>query len=116
MKRCRFGLVPAALLLGLSAGCIHTHETVVRDEVRLPVEFENDTAARVFYETLSRTTEFGEKTEKRTEVELPVIFSHEQKTVRGPNTGFNEAVRRCDTNQDGRITEVEARVFSAVVH
>lgn len=116
MKPSRFGLPPVALLLSLAAGCIHTHETVVRDEVRLPVEFENDASARVFYETLSRTSEFGEKTEKHTEVALPVVFSHEQKTVRGPNTGFNEAVRRCDTNQDGRITEVEARIFAAGIH
>ena len=28
---------------------------------------------------------------------------------------FNEAVRRCDTNQDGKVSESEARIFSAAV-
>ena len=106
-------LLPLASLL--AAGCIHTHDTVVRDEARVPVEFENESAARIFYEALSRMPGAHERTEKRTEVELPVIFSHEQKVVRGANTGFNEALRRCDTNQDHRVTESEARIFAATV-
>ena len=97
----------------LATGCIHTNETVVNDEPRLPVEFENDTAGRIFYEAVSKMRGVGEKTESHSEVSIPVVFSHERKTVRGPNAGFNEAVRRCDTNQDGRITESEARVFAA---
>ena len=28
----------------------------------------------------------------------------------------NKAVRRCDTNKDGRITEAEARIFDSSVH
>ncbi len=109
--------IPCILSLAalLGSGCIHTHDTVVRDESRLPVEFENDAAARVFYEALSRMPGAHERTENRTEVELPLIFSHEQKVVRGANTGFNEAVRRCDTNQDHRVTESEARIFAATV-
>lgn len=109
-------LIPALGLVAIiSAGCIHTHETVVRDEARLPVEFENDAAARVFYEAVSRMPDSKQKTESRTNVELPVIFSHEHKIVRGPNAGFNEAVRRADTNQDHRISESEARIFAATV-
>lgn len=99
----------------LAVGCIHTNETVVKDEGRLPVEFENDAAARLFYETLSRMPGAGDKTESHTEVSLPVLFSHEQKVVRGPNVAFNEAVRRCDTNQDAKVSESEARIFSAAV-
>lgn len=106
-------LVPLAI--GLTTGCIHTHDTIIRDEGRVPVEFENDAAGRIFYEALSRVPDSGSKTEKHTEVSLPIVFSHEQKVVRGPNTGFNEAVRRCDTNQDQRITESEARIFAGTV-
>jgi hypothetical protein len=105
--------LPLAALL--AAGCIHTHDTVVKDETRMPVEFENDTAGRLFYETLSRIPDSGRTTEKHTEVSIPVVFSHEQKVVRGPNSNFNDAVRRCDTNQDRRITETEARIFSGTV-
>jgi hypothetical protein len=112
MKRIASLLGTTALLV---VGCIHTNETVVKDEGRLPVEFENDGAARLFYEALSRMPGAGDKTESHTEVSLPVLFSHEHKVVRGPNVAFNEAVRRCDTNQDGRITESEARIFGATV-
>lgn len=40
-------------LAALGAGCISTKETVYREEARLKVEFENDTAGRLFYEAVS---------------------------------------------------------------
>jgi hypothetical protein len=104
-------LLVAPLALGL-VGCIHHHETVRKDLERLPVSFENDTAARMFYETLEKRRGRKSATETRTEVSIPVIFDHEVKTVEGPNTTFNEAVTHCDTNRDGRITEAEARIFA----
>lgn len=109
-------LLSVSLLAAVVAtGCIHTHETVVNDESRIPIEFENDAAGRIFYEALSRMPESGKHTEQKSEVSLPIVFSHERKVVRGPNTGFNQAARRCDTNQDGKITESEARIFGASV-
>ena len=109
-------LLTACLLAAVVVtGCIHTHETVVHDDSRIPIEFENDVAGRIFYEALSRMPESGKHTEQKSEVSLPIVFSHERKVVRGPNTGFNQAARRCDTNQDGRITESEARIFGASV-
>lgn len=109
MKR-SLSLVGLATLL--SAGCIHTHETVVKDESRTAVEFENDAAARIFYETLTRGNKLRDRTESQVEVSLPIVFSHERKVVRGTNAGFNEAVSECDTNHDHRITEAEARIYS----
>ena len=41
------------------------------------------------------------------------MFEHSIKTVRGPNTAFNEAVARADTNRDGKITETEANIFAS---
>lgn len=32
--------------------------------------------------------------------------------LEGESIVFNEAVRRCDTNHDATITELEARIFS----
>ena len=112
MKHLPLGLALAAVL---STGCIHTTNTTTKDEARVPIEFENDTAGRIFYEALSRIPDSNGRDESESEVSLPVVFSHKQKTVRGPNLGFNSAVRRCDTNQDGRITEVEARIFNGSV-
>jgi predicted small secreted protein len=101
-------VVPAAILF---AGCIHTHETVYRDVSRTPVEFENETAGRIFYEALSRRPHSGDRQESKTEVSLPLVFSNEHRVVHGPNEAFNQAVAEADTNKDGKITEVEARIF-----
>ncbi len=104
------------ILLGtvalITAGCIHHKETVYRDVDRVKVEFENDTAGRMFYEALSRAPSNRGKRESKTDVSIPIVFSHSSETVTGENFAFNDAVRRCDTNQDGLITETEARLFA----
>jgi hypothetical protein len=104
------------LILGVvtvfAVGCIHTDKTEIRDEARMAVEFENEIAGRMFYETLSRRPNSGQQEESTSRVSLPVVFSNEHKVVRGPNIAFNRAVRECDTNHDGRITELEARIWS----
>lgn len=102
----------AALAAFVTAGCIHTEETVTKDESRVPVEFENEAAGRIFYESMSRKPNSGGHRESSTAVEIPLVFEHRVKTVRGPNTAFNEAVARADTNRDGKITETEARIFA----
>lgn len=99
----------------LSVGCIHTQETIVRDEPRMPVSFENEAAGRIFYEALSKMPGSGSHRENSTSVEIPIVFEHTTRTVRGPNTAFNEAVARADTNRDGKITETEANIFAAQV-
>lgn len=107
------GMAGAAALA--FTGCISTDQTVSREEERLKVEFENDTAGRLFYETLSKVRSSGNRTESKTEVSLPVVFRHKHRVVEGESTGFNQAVRRCDTNRDGKITEQEARIFTESV-
>jgi hypothetical protein len=101
-----------ATLAVVLTGCI-THKSVVYQDVeRVPVSFESDAAARLFYETLSRNTGNRRYSESTTTISLPIIFENEQKTVAGPNVRFNEAVATCDSNRDGKITELEARVFA----
>jgi len=51
-------------------------------------------------------------TESTTHVSLPIVFEHERKVKRGKNYDFNQAVAICDSNRDGRITELEARIFA----
>lgn len=101
----------SALALAFT-GCISTDETVYREEVRASVQFENDTAGRIFYETLSKTSSTRGRTESKTEVSLPIVFDHKRRVVEGESAAFNQAVRRCDTNHDGLITEQEARIFA----
>jgi hypothetical protein len=105
-------LVLVSVAAGLTTGCISHDETVYQDTERMPVSFESETAGRVFFEALSRKPG-GRSDETSTEVDLPIVFHHKVKTVRGPNGAFNEAVLRCDTNRDGKITEQEANIFAA---
>jgi len=104
-------MVIAACGLAL-CGCITNDETVYHNTERVMVEFENETAARIFYETLSKYPNSANKRESNTTIEIPVIFEHHRKVVEGENVVFNEAVRQCDTNQDGKITELEAKIFA----
>jgi len=99
-----------AVLVLAGAGCISSHETVYEDPPRRAVTFENEAAGRVFYERLSRMTA-TQTTESKTEVSIPVVLDVSTTRKRSYNAAFNEAVERCDTNQDGTITEAEARIF-----
>ena len=96
----------------LSSGCISHDETIVKDVERVPVSFENDTAGRLFYKTLSRTNVRRGRQEDSTKVQIPIVFEHKVRTVTGEGAAFNEAVGRCDTNRDGKITETEAKIFA----
>ena len=101
-----------ALAAALNTGCISTEQTVYQDQERVKVEFENDAAGRLFYEALSKVKDRRGRSESKTEVSIPVVFDHKRRVVEGENILFNQAVRRCDTNGDGRITEQEARIFA----
>jgi hypothetical protein len=104
-------LTASGLLL---SGCITHHSTVYQDVERTKVEFESDTAARLFYETLSKNSAGRNHSESTTSIEIPIIFETERKVVSGQNVKFNEAVAICDSNKDGRITEAEARIYANV--
>ena len=99
----------SALLL---AGCIHHEETVYRDAPRAKVDFENDRAARLFYETLNRGGGKNARAESKTEVDVPLVFHDKRRVVDGPNAAFNKAVEECDLNRDGKISEQEAQIFA----
>lgn len=106
-------LIPAlVLVLATGSGCISTEKTNYRGAERVKVAFENDRAGRLFYETLHKSSGRINRSESNTEVSIPIIFDHKQRTVDGENIVFNSAVRHCDTDGDGKITELEARIFS----
>jgi hypothetical protein len=115
MKHQSYSLPFAAVAACCLAGCISTDQTVYREEDRAKVEFENDAAGRIFYETLSKLRGTHDRSESKTEVSLPVVFHHKRRVVEGESLAFNQAVRRCDTNCDARISELEARIFADAV-
>jgi hypothetical protein len=106
-----FRMLLGAGLIAAAAGCIHHEETIYQDVERTRVEFENDAAARVFYETLSKARP-ATGAEVDTQVSLPIVFNHKRKVRSGPNVAFNKAVAECDTNRDGIITQLEADIFA----
>jgi hypothetical protein len=101
-----------AACLGLAAGCVTKESTVVHDAERAKVEFENEAAARTFFEGMEKGGFKPQQMTSSTKFELPIIFEYRRNVTSGPNSGFNRAVEICDTNKDGKITEVEARIFS----
>jgi hypothetical protein len=101
---------PFAALV-LCAGCVSHQDTTYRDVSRVPVEFENETAGRIFYEALGKTRP-PRVSESHTDVSIPVVFESKHRKIAGPNLAFNDAVARCDTNHDGRVTELEAKIFA----
>ncbi len=105
-----------AAMTGLSGllliGCIHQETTEVREVPRVKVEFENETAARLFYETLSRCSGQYSRQDSETHVDVPLLINHRKKVIYGPNIAFNRGVELCDTNKDGKITELEARIYA----
>jgi hypothetical protein len=112
MKQLKTELIAIAVLGVTLAGCI-THKSVVYQDVeRVKVEFESDAAARLFFETLTRNNPSRANSESTTTISIPIVFENEQKTVAGPNVKFNAAVAICDSNKDGKITELDARVFA----
>jgi hypothetical protein len=108
-----FSVVGGALLC--LAGCIHHSETTYRDVERVKVQFESEKAGRIFYEALSKMP-FHDHAESHTEISIPVVFDNNYTVKSGENEKFNEAVRRCDTNKDGVITEGEAEIFASQFH
>jgi hypothetical protein len=103
----------AVTALGLLlSGCITHHSVVYQDVERTKIEFESDAAARLFYETLSKRPAAGRHSESTTTISIPFVLENEHKDVPGPNMKFNDAVAACDSNKDGKITELEARIFA----
>jgi hypothetical protein len=93
-------------------GCITHDSTVTHDTERVKIEFQNDTAARVFYEALSRRSPQDNNKDSTTKFEIPIVFEYKRHVVTGSNAAFNRAVELCDSNKNGTITEQEARIFS----
>ena len=91
--------------------CVHQESNVVKDSERAKVEFENEAAARNFFDGMQKGGFSTKQTTSTTKFELPIIFEYRKNVTSGANSGFNRAVQLCDSNKDGKITELESKIF-----
>lgn len=110
-------LFAMALLLAASlamSGCLSlcsTNEVVRSDEARRPVSFELPAVAEKFSKVakLDKAKQVGGV---YTGVLFITLYSREQWL--GENAKFNDAVVKCDTDQNGVITDQEVESFGKI--
>lgn len=111
MSAIRLAATGAVALLLFAPGCItlFSKTEVVRDgEPRRAVSFESPKAAESFATAMKKQNgNVG-----GAYVGLPFVTLYSRERVLAETARFNDAVVRCDTNQDGVVTEAEAIVFA----
>jgi hypothetical protein len=101
----------AVAVLVLVPGCItlFSKTEVVRDgESPRPVRFESPEAAEAFHRAMKAK---HDASRGGAYVGVPFVTLYSRDRVLSPTARFNDAVARCDTDQDGLITLVEAQIY-----
>ncbi|MBX9583921.1 MAG: hypothetical protein K2X87_26785 [Gemmataceae bacterium] len=107
--------VAAAGVCVLLPGCLTLFsktEVVRADETRRPVRFESPAAADTFHKALKDKDNGGSLGGTCFGVPFVTLYARHKKLAE--NARFNDAVGRCDTDQDGLITQHEADIFAKV--
>ena len=100
------------LLSGGGCLTLFSKVDVVRsEESRRPIQFENAAAAETFNKALK--TSHG--VIGGTYVGVPFVTLYSRQKSLSESAQFNDAVGRCDTDQNGTITQAEAEIFANVV-
>jgi hypothetical protein len=111
MNHARFlAAAVAVVALALLPGCLTLFsktEVVRGEESRRPVRFENPQAADAF------TTAMKDKSQSlgATHFGIPFVTFYAKDRQLSESAHFNDCVARCDTDQDGTITYIEAKMF-----
>lgn len=107
----RFPILIAACAVTAQTGCITLFsktEYVRSEESRRPVRFECQETANSFHDAYkNRTREVG-----GSYAGVPFVTVYSKHRKLSEVAAWNDAVAKCDTDQDGTITQVEAEVFS----
>jgi hypothetical protein len=94
-----------------SMGCVtlFSKVDVVRsEEARKPVSFETPAAA----ETFNKARKDHDGSVGGAYVGVPFVTLYSRQKTLSEAAQFNDAVGRCDTDQNGTITEAEANIFA----
>ena len=116
MKKPSNGLWGLTAVATLVIGCISHERVIYQEEDRLTVDFESETAGRVFYEALANSKHDDQRRQSKTSLYIPIVLDHVSEVVSGPNHAFNQAVKACDANNDQVITEKEANIYARVAN
>lgn len=112
MPRARLAATALAVVsLGLVPGCLTLFsktEVVRGEESRRPVKFECAQAADDFHWAMKFKTKASMG---GAHVGVPFITLYSRDRQLSDAAHFNDCVSRCDTDQDGTITQAEARMF-----
>lgn len=106
---CVNAAVAAAALVALP-GCLTLFsktEVVRGEESRRPVRFESQQAAEEF----NGAVKWKSKHLGGARLGVPFVTFYSRDRQLSESAHFNDCVARCDTDQDGLITLVEAKVF-----
>jgi hypothetical protein len=106
-----FRALPALLCATGLTGCLTVFsktEVIRSDEHRPSVQFESAKTAAVFYDEMDRRS----RVVGGACLGVPFITIYAKETVVSENAFFGDQVRECDTNHDGLITELEARIYA----
>ena len=109
-------LLAAVLAIGalsLLPGCLTLFsktEVIRGDEQPRPVRFENEQAAEIFNKVRKERSDYV----GGASFGVPFITVYEKDRRLSEIAHFNDCVARCDTDQDGVITLVEAKIFAKV--
>ena len=104
-----FAVAPLTLLPGCLTLFSKT-EVIRGEEPRRPIRFENPEAAEAFNKAMKdKPASLG-----GTYVGIPFITLFSKDRQLSDSAHFNDCVLRCDTDQDGTITVVEAKIFAGL--
>lgn len=111
MKRTRMLAAGLAVCsLSLLPGCLTLYsktEVVRSEEPRRPVAFESVEAAEIFDKAVrEKPNSLG-----GTDISIPFLTLYSRERELSDSAHYNDCVIRCDTNQDGMITLLEAKIF-----
>jgi len=115
MLRARLAATALAVAsLSALPGCLTLFsktEVVRGEESRRPIKFENAQAADEFHSAMKWKTKASMG---GAHVGVPFVTLYSRDRQLSDSAHFNDCVTRCDTDQDGTITQVEARMFKEV--
>ena len=114
MNRARLlaaGLAVASISFAPGCLTLYSKTEVVRgEEPRRPISFENAQAAETFQKAMrDKSPSLG-----GIDISIPFVTLYSKERQLSDSAFFNLCVMRCDTNQDGMITQTEAEIFASL--